>query len=259
MFLQVISGSGYASRFYTLFPNALLSNEYYEAVTTTDTGEGAVIFLFNPNSSAITVDYFSNTNPTASPTSIVLAANSGGKIDVPGSTADGFSGLRLASQGGEVFTAYTAIDDAEDDGDGGWNHDWGHVTTPLRLMGNIIRVGFAPGRDPTSGSTQNASPIWLIADVEGAGTGQNIEICIDAAGDGGSLVDTQSSRTADYSVIVQPLDSVRLYDNGAEGASSVFKRRCHAGINKFQWGYSNWYIGLRVYYRQRKPIIPSTS
>ncbi len=218
--VNVLTGdvdSTYAVRFFTLFPNALLSNTYYEAVGSTDAADAAVVFLFNPNDSDILVDAFSNASPNAAPTQINVPANASARFEVPAANANGLTGIRFESQGDEVFTAYTVIDDGDQ------IHDWGHVTTPLRLLGDTIRVGFAPGNNPELDNAVdplNASPIWVIADVPGEDDTQDIEICVDANGNGGPLTDAVSGNTYDYSVIVQPLDSTRLYSQGTVQANN---------------------------------------
>ena len=218
--VNVLTGdvnSTYEVRFYTLFPNALLSNTYYEAVGTTDAADDAVVFLFNPTDADIVVDAFTNASPNAAPTAVTVTANASARFEVPPANANGLTGIRFESQGGEVFTAYTVIDD------GNQIHDWGHVTTPLRLLGDTIRVGFAPGNNPELDNAidpLNASPIWVIADVPGQGATQDIEICVDAGGNGGPLTDAVSGNTFDYSVIVQPLDSTRLYSQGVVQANN---------------------------------------
>jgi len=218
--VNVLTGdvdSTYAVRFFTLFPNALLSNTYYEAVGSTDAADAAVVFLFNPNDSDIVVDAFSNANPNAAPTLVAVPANASARFEVPTANANGLTGIRFESQGDEVFTAYTVIDDGDQ------IHDWGHVTTPLRLLGDTIRVGFAPGNNPeldNAADPLNASPIWVIADVPGEDATQDIEICVDANGNGGPLTDAVSGNTYDYSVIVQPLDSTRLYSQGVVQANN---------------------------------------
>jgi len=208
----------YEARFYTLFPNALLSNINYEAVGTTVAGDEVAVFLYNPTNTDIIVDVFQNSDPLNAFASIAVLADASARFDVPVATGQGLTGLRFESQGGEVFTAYTAIDEGDQ------IHDWGHVTTPLRLMGDTIRVGFAPGNNPdlvgAADPGLNASPIWVVADVEGQGLTQQIEICVDASGDGGPLTDAASGATYDYSVIVQPLDSTRLYTQGTVQADN---------------------------------------
>jgi len=206
-------GTTYAARFYTL----LLSDNYYEAVGTTVTGDDSVVFIFNPNSSSINVDIFDNLDPNANPTTVAVAPNTSTRVVIPEATANGLTGLRFTSQGGEVFSAYTAVDDGDQ------IHDWGHVTTPLRLMGDTIRVGFAPGNNPDVDNgvdPLNASPIWVVADVPGSDATQNIQICVDAGGNGGPNQDPFTSLFFDYSLVVQPLDSSRLYNQGLVQANN---------------------------------------
>ena len=226
------NGSTYEARFYTLFPDALLSNEYYEAVASTDAANPAAVFLFNPSTNTVIVDYFDNLDPLANPTSVNVPPNASTKVVMPGNTANGLTGVRFASRNGEVFTAYTIVDDD------GQIHDWGHVTTPLRLMGDTIRVGFAPGNDPNSADLLNASPIWVIADVPGQGSGQDIELCVDVAGDGdgpaaGGGTDPVTLREYDYTVIVQPLDTVRLYDAGPDSGAVLNNGNDQTGMLAF--------------------------
>jgi len=211
-------GSTYEARFYTLFPNSLLSDIYYEAVGATQADVDTAVFIFNPNNTPITINAFSNLDPNGTPTATIpLAANSSAEFVIPTATVNGLTGIRFESQSNEVFTAYTVIDNGEQ------IHDWGHVTTPLRLLGDTIRVGFAPGNNPELDNAVddlNASPIWVVADVPGEDQGQNIEICVDAEGDGGLLTDPISGNTFDFSVVVQPLDSTRLYSQGVVQANN---------------------------------------
>jgi len=242
------NGSTYETRFYTLFPNSLLSNEYYEAVGTTELDTPASVFLFNPNTADIVINQFDNLDPvSATPSTITVPAGGSAKIIMPAATANGLTGLRFASAGGEVFSAYTVVDDQLGGVDGAGNpvansgqiHDWGHVTTPLRLMGDIIRVGFAPGSNPEIASTLNASPIWVIADLPGSGAGQDIEICVDSQGDGndpgtpGGGTDPVTGVEYDYSVIVQPLDSTRLYNSGPENLTTATDGEDQTGMLAF--------------------------
>jgi len=188
--VNVLTGdvnSTYEVRFYTLFPNALLSNVYYEAVGTTVAADEAVVFLYNPNNADIVINAFTNLDPNGVSTPVLVPGNQSARFEVPVANANGLTGIRFESDGGEVFTAYTAIDAGDQ------IHDWGHVTTPLRLLGDTIRVGFAPGNNPELDNDidgLNASPIWVIADVPGEGAAKDIEICVDANGNGGPLTDS---------------------------------------------------------------------
>ncbi|MCG8456192.1 MAG: carboxypeptidase regulatory-like domain-containing protein, partial [Holophagales bacterium] len=132
-----------------------------------------------------------------------------GTVSVP---ADGLtefvmpedSAAHFFTAGGEPFFALSTIDYD------GLAHDWGHPLLPEDSLSTVLVTGWAPGRDPTSGTnpTENGSPIWLTA------TGPTT-VYIDFDGDPttGALVDPEGNRY-DQDRTLGELESIQIFDTG---------------------------------------------
>jgi len=216
---NVISGqecTGYASRWFTLFPDALLGNNYYEPVSTR-TENPTTIYLYNPAASAITVNW--ETTAGNQPAISVPARTTVSQL-IP---VD--SGARFFTTTTATFGALTVTDQATGLTNGladGITNDWGHASTSQRLMGNIVQVGYAEGDDPTTTTpTENGSPVWLIADNLVDANDTEFQICVDVSGDGGPNTDPNTGFTYDYEFTLARLDSARLYDGGRDTPNNV--------------------------------------
>lgn len=222
--INIISGeecSNYASRWFTLFPDALLGSTYYEPVSTR-IQDPTAIYLYNPSLSSITINWETTAGLQ---TPIVVPANSTVVQQIPVGTGAKFFTGTLAT-----FGALTVTDRSDT------RTDWGHASTSQRLMGNIIQVGFAEGDDPSSddliddgdglgpdtgGIGENGAPVWLIADNPSDPTDAQIQICVDVRGDGGPNTDPNTGFTYDYTFALDRLDSARLYDGGRDTPNDV--------------------------------------
>lgn len=222
--VNIITGeecSNYASRWFTLFPDALLGSIYYEPVSTRAENPTA-IYLYNPSLSQITINW--ETRFGLQPP-IVVPANSTVIQQIPINT-----GARFFTGTLSTFGALTVTDRS------GTRTDWGHASTSQRLMGNIIQVGFAEGDDPsrddliddgdgigpdTGAEGENGAPVWLIADNPSDPSDTQIQICVDVRGDGGPNTDPNTGFTFDYTFALDRLDSARLYDGGRDTPNTV--------------------------------------
>jgi large repetitive protein len=141
--------ASYATRSYSLLPNSQLANDYFTPVG--DTGDDVVIFVFNPNAAAITVNYQTR---TTSGTIGSIAAGASGFFVVPADT-----GTRLFTTGGQSFAALGAHDTAGV----GSTHDWGFSLQPVSGLSQIAVVGLGVGNstNPPSAGGINVSPIWV--------------------------------------------------------------------------------------------------
>ena len=214
---NLISGQecfNYAARWFTLFPDALLGNNYYEPVST-NIGDATLVYLYNPSLVPITIQYETKAGLQ---TPITVLAGS-----VAAQTMPADSGARFFTGTTSTFGALTVTDEEDQ------AHDWGHASTSERLMGNIIQVGFAEGDDPTSdllypvdGETgENASPVWLVADNLVDETATSVQICVDVNGNGGPNTDPNTGMEFDYTFLLDHLDSARLYDGGRDTPNGV--------------------------------------
>ena len=214
--VNIISGeecNNYQARWFTLFPDALLGNTYFEPVST-QAGDETRIFLYNPSFAPIAVNW-----ETTAGLQPVINIQPGQVVDqfIPSGT-----GAKFFTGTNATFGALTVTDQSAS------AHDWGHASTSQRLMGNIIQVGFAEGDDPTSdldydSGGENGAPVWLIADnLKDTDNNQTqIQICVDVRGDGGPNTDPNTGFTYDYTFTLDRLDSARLYDGGRDTPNDV--------------------------------------
>ncbi len=212
--VNIVSGeecTNYASRWFTLFPDALLGNNYYEPVSTR-AGDETAIFLYNPAPSQISIN-FETTAGLQTPITV-------GPGQVVRQVMPTDSGARFFTTGTATFGALTVTDQNDT------AHDWGHASTSQRLMGNIVQVGYAEGDDPSTdlligSGGENGAPVWLIADNIVDTTDTEFQICVDVRGDGGPNTDPNTGSTYDYDFTINRLESVRLYDGGVNTPNAV--------------------------------------
>ncbi|MFT6407532.1 MAG: hypothetical protein ACJAQ6_000944, partial [Arenicella sp.] len=207
---NIITGaecSNFATRWYNLFPDALLGNNYYEPVSAPTTRE-AVLVLYNPALNPITINMEVTAASAFVPVPIIVPALSTVSQIMPTD-----SGARFFTGTNSTFGAFTVVDQ------GVGASDWGHASTSERLMGNVIQIGFAQGDDPSTdldyaNNGENAAPVWVVADNLVDLTDTEFEICVDVAGDGGANTDPFSGTAYDYKFTLARLDSARLFDGG---------------------------------------------
>jgi len=187
--------ASYATRSYSLLPNEQLTNDYFTPVG--DTGDDVVLFVYNPNSTAITVSYETR---TTSGNLASVAAGATRFFTVPGNT-----GTRLYTAGGEVFAAIGAHDTAGD----GSTRDWGFSLQPTASLSQFAVVGLGVGNStiPPSGSATNASPIWVTPLAA-------TTVYVDNDGDPttGLFLDPITNTRYDQSFSLARLQSQRVYD-----------------------------------------------
>ncbi|GHA12145.1 hypothetical protein GCM10008090_22520 [Arenicella chitinivorans] len=135
--VNILSGqecTTYASRWFTLFPDALLGNTYYEPVST-PANAATQIYLYNPSPNPITINWETNAGIQ---TPIVVPSNETVAQIIPTGT-----GAKFYTGTTATFGALTVTDENDT------AHDWGHASTSDRLMGNVVQVGYAEGDDPS--------------------------------------------------------------------------------------------------------------
>jgi uncharacterized repeat protein (TIGR01451 family) len=199
-------GSSYESDFFTLYPNNLLSNNYYALVPgfTTSGGNRAVVtavYLYNPSSSAITVHW---TTTAGAQSDISVPARGAYRQVMPTtSTASGSGAHFFTDSTSNVFSAISIVDS------GYYNYDWGYTLVPDLELTQQVKVGWGPGRDPTSSTnlTENGSPVWVTPVASG-----NVNVCVDYNGDDqGAYVDPNGHHY-DTVLTLVPLTSTKIFD-----------------------------------------------
>lgn len=220
--------AGYETRSYTLLPTDRWSNNYYAPVSSNAAGrtvnsvtsyDPAVVHLYNPGTSAITVAWTFGTGAIGSQS---IPANSFISVQMPDTSASGSStggtGARFYSTGN--FYAISTVDanggNGGNDYDGGAN-DWGYTLVPVSSMSPYLLVGWAPGSDPNiSGSTEDSAPIWLTGGhTTNLASTTAFTVCIDEGGNGGLNTDPITGRTYDRTITVTPFRQQIVYDNRA--------------------------------------------
>ena len=180
----------YESRWFALFPSGFpsqLRNSYYVPVST-PANDGTIVFLYNPNSSAITVRWATK---YGAQTPITIAPNSTARQAMPVDSAAHFF-----TDDKRTFLGVAAVDaDNPNPTNINIGADWGFTLIPDDALTPQVLIGWGPGRDPTSSVSpnENGSPVWVTPVLDGGGSAK---LCIDYNGDGiGAAGDYDTSIT----------------------------------------------------------------
>jgi uncharacterized repeat protein (TIGR01451 family) len=218
--------SSYESRWFTLAPDEDWSNTYFTPVSTNSLSP-TYVWLHNPNNIALDIYYENDFHNSLDPFDIfTIPAGRTIAIEVPNNTGARFSSIDFNTlTGGLNFYAMATIDSNPTSGlpgqAGGSNsaHDWGFALLPRsQLSSQISMVGFAPGYDPTLDPNsfpvdqRNTSPVWITVDHLDVTNNNNIEVCVDYNGDGGSQLDIYGNQY-DQSFVLRPLQQLKLRDS----------------------------------------------
>nr|MDJ0691114.1 hypothetical protein [Xenococcaceae cyanobacterium MO_188.B32] len=190
-------GAFYESRWFTLYPRGQWSNSYYSPVGTTVSSDPAKVFIYNPNSSAITVNYDT--------------LNGTGSFSVParqaGQPVELYSFEMPANSGAHFYTAsepFFAISAIDADTSANATHDWGFSLVPESNLTPTAVIGWGPG---SSTLTKNGSPVWVTA-VDAT------RIYIDYDGDSttGNLTDPNGDKYDEH-YDISKLESATFFDD----------------------------------------------
>ncbi len=193
--VNVISGdigSSYESRWFTIPPTSQWDASYYTAVGTTSATYPANVWIYNPNASAITVNY----ETKAGTGTFAVSAAGAYRFVMPS-----LSGAHFYTTDGSDFFAYGTMDSSSSGSD--QTYDWGYTLVPESSLTSAFAVGWAPGTADLSG---NGGPIWVTA-VEPT----TIYVDYDGNGNTGSLTDI-NGRKYDVSYALTALESKQIYD-----------------------------------------------
>ena len=201
----------YESRWLTIPPIANWSNDYISPVY----GSTQKYYIYNPNTSAMTVEVESTTDSDFS------------SINIPAGGTASFlatetSGYRLSNNGGANFYAYVLHDAANASSSENSTWDWGAALLPLNKLSQQVITGWAPGQDPTKSETENGSPVWVTAayPASSSSTGP-ITICIDYDGNGQGAFTDSFGRQYDVSETLDVLESYQAFDPDGDQTSML--------------------------------------
>jgi len=193
-------GSNYEDHSYQVFPTQGLVNDYIAPASTARTTGGAyatVLYLYNPQATAITVTVLTNGVST--------------NYSIPAGQTLNPAPYLAAGQGARVtstttFAAVAAIGTRETNGNS-LNYDWGYSLVPARLVLDSIFVSWAPGSQDLSVAIYD--PVWLTALAP-----TTVYVDFDGNPLTGAQTDPAGSRYDETRVITTALASLRITDAG---------------------------------------------
>ena len=255
--VNILSGqecTTYASRWFTLFPDALLGNTYYEPVST-PAGAETQIYLYNPSPNPITINWETSGGVQ---TPIVVQPNETVAQLIPTGT-----GAKFYTGTTATFGALTVTDI------GDTAHDWGHASTSNRLMGNVVQVGYAEGDDPSkagpsvSASVGDGLVFWgrfngifnstnnNYGTVDATGTTNQIGLAGNGGTDFGMVLQgyVKLDQIGTYTFATTSDDGSRLYIDGTEVVNNDFDQPPTQRTGTYTVTRPGWYPIL-VRYRQ---------
>jgi hypothetical protein len=152
--VQFIIGNNsthYNSRSYTAVPSSLWSSAYFSPVPGAANGN-TDLFIFNPNTSALNIDY----QDTTGSGSFQVAANSTVSYQAKvGRYVPQNSGVSLAASDGT--TTFWAIGSGDS---GSADYNWGFSLIPANLLTSEYYISWSPGSSNLTSAT-NGSPVYV--------------------------------------------------------------------------------------------------
>ncbi|HRY99091.1 MAG TPA: hypothetical protein P5550_08575, partial [Bacteroidales bacterium] len=145
-------GNNYENRWFTLYPESNWGNTFFNPVSTRTTAKPAVAYLFNPNASAITVNYTTLSGSGVTPS---IPAKSSYRFTMPLN-----SGAQFTST--QDFIPVVCVDQPTSTS-GGNVQDWGMALLPEDYLTTKVIVGWGPGSTDLSA---NGSPLWIAVQDE---------------------------------------------------------------------------------------------
>lgn len=190
----------YEARWYSLPSTNLWSTGYYTPVGACSTNYPALVFIRNPNSTAITVNWTNG----ASSGSFSVAANTTYTYEIAGTTVRGY--YFYTNNPGDKFLALEAVN-LPTGLNNSANYDWGFTLLSKDQASDEVLVGWGPGSRDLS---VNGSPIYITPVDSGSTT-----IYVDFDGDPttGAQTDTCSpTQQYDVSYTLSQYASQKLFD-----------------------------------------------
>jgi len=188
-------GASYASDWFTLYPVVEWSSSYYTPVgSAAKVNQPAYVYLYNPNTNAITVNYSTQVGS--------------GFLSVPGTNGvyqfqmPVGSGASFVCTNGQNFYALCTVA-ANNAADTAYN--WGFTLVPKGALTTEDHVGWGPG---SADGTVDGSPVWVTALA-------NTTLYVDYKGDhAGPLAYTNGSNIQNYDTnfTVTALQSLKIFD-----------------------------------------------
>ena len=185
-------GASYACDWFTLYPEEGWSSSYYTPVGSAATvSQPAYVYLFNPNTNAITVNYSTKVN---SGSFSVQGTNGVYQFQMPVS-----SGASFACTNGQDFFAICTVA-ANNSSDTTYN--WGFTLVPVGALTTEADVAWGPG---SADGTVDGNPVWVT-------TMANTKLYVDYKGDHTGPLTDPNGNQYDTNFTVTALQSLKIYD-----------------------------------------------
>ncbi|MFA0822905.1 MAG: SdrD B-like domain-containing protein, partial [Methanomethylovorans sp.] len=214
---NIATSVGYESRFFRLLPTNLWTTSYYTPVSTPYTqgiydGVETTVWLYNPSSSDITVQYEARTSSTTiSTTPLTVPANSYLKQVLTNVNY----GAHFYTTGGQKFYALSTTNSGNSGSTGDYYNsiwDWGFALVPESSLTPQLLVGLGIGRDPTvsTNPTENGNPVW-VSPIGNGNTLVTVYVDFDADPTTGGLTDPNGNK---YNIAysLRELERAKVYD-----------------------------------------------
>ncbi|MFO1485862.1 MAG: GEVED domain-containing protein [Verrucomicrobiaceae bacterium] len=182
--------ANYETRGANVPPLEKWSGDYYAPVGTAADGDKTYVFLYNPDASAITIDYTTQLSSGSFP----IPARSTYQFLMPQNSAAHF-----ASVNGKPFWGVGTVGAEPNQNN---VHDWGYALVPKDFLSTVVAVGWGAGSDD---GTQNGNPIWVTPT-------RNTTIYVDFNGDGNGPSTDSSGQKYDLALNTSALSVSRVYE-----------------------------------------------
>ncbi len=188
-------GGRYASRWYSLLPHAIWDKSYFTPVGTQRTDARSEVFIFNPETTPLTVSY--------------RTATGAGSFSVPAKGNYRFFMPLNSSAHFNAGSPFYAVGATDMDPANNQTWDWGYMLLPELFLTNSIYVGWGPGAygNPIPG---NGNPVWVSSTEEIA----NMTVYVDLDGNPltGPLTDINGNHY-DFTRTIVPYGYTVIYDS----------------------------------------------
>ncbi len=207
-------GSSYASRDTNLLPVNRWSSDYFSPVST-PTGNGTVTFLYNPGTSAITVNCaYRNSATTYSTSTVTVPAGGNAKFThTPAVSGSHYGAYRFYTTGGTppTFYAISTVDSDETTAGNNQNWDGGFTLVGRPSLTTQVLLSLGIGRDPYSSVSpgQNGNPLWICT----VGNGNTAAtVYVDYNGDNAGAFTDPNGNRYDEALSLLELEQRKLFD-----------------------------------------------
>jgi uncharacterized repeat protein (TIGR01451 family) len=167
------------------------SSDYYAPVGTAADGDDTHVFLYNPDTAAITINYVTQ----AGSGSFAIPAKSTYRHLMPQNSA-----ARFTSAGNKPFWGVGTVGAEANQNN---VHDWGYALVPKDFLSTVVVVGWGAGSDD---GTQNGSPVWVTPT-------KSTTIYVDYNGDRNGPLTDPSGQKYDVALNASALSVSRVYES----------------------------------------------